>query len=307
MPLLFQTQGLRSLCQFSFLKRILPLDSSLFRSWRFLLWSCLVDFIMGKRRPFRWKTWELQLIQLGQLRNIKLAAQLDKEGRFNGSVWSSVSREKILGRGLCRCATYLKPNHQIGTGFNHLNHWKDYFEGEHLQSAYLLDLSVTTRITPFLGFQPAEADIAKHIMKTRGFGGLMIGYAGMQVPFWLWRYLIPWDIGNVGFPNFVVISWDIGIPTKKHDVVRIFQQKFIQVLDTLRNKMSPLNHQCCFGIAAKFSRCDNVCGRVASFWPWTSTRVGSGIPWEVWKLFCCFPTWNFVWKFNEHLENCRCF
>ena len=152
MPLLFQTQGLRSLCQFSFLKRILPLDSSLFRSWRFLLWSCLVDFIMGKRRPFRWKTWELQLIQLGQLRNIKLAAQLDKEGRFNGSVWSSVSREKILGRGLCRCATYLKPNHQIGTGFNHLNHWKDYFEGEHLQSAYLLDLSVTTRITPFLGF-----------------------------------------------------------------------------------------------------------------------------------------------------------
>lgn len=27
----------------------------------------------------------------------------------------------------------------------------------------------------------SEADIAKHIWKTRGFGGLMIGYAGMQV------------------------------------------------------------------------------------------------------------------------------
>ena len=26
----------------------------------------------------------------------------------------------------------------------------------------------------------AKADIAKHIWKTRGFGGLMIGYAGMQ-------------------------------------------------------------------------------------------------------------------------------
>merc|ERR1712032_1462705 len=31
-----------------------------------------------------------------------------------------------------------------------------------------------------------SADIAKHILKTRGFNGLMIGYAGMQVRQFLW-------------------------------------------------------------------------------------------------------------------------
>merc|ERR1719458_1519403 len=51
-----------------------------------------------------------EVLAISPLENIKLAAQLDKEGKFAGS-----------------------------------------------------------------------ADIAKHIMKTRGFGGLMIGYAGMQV------------------------------------------------------------------------------------------------------------------------------
>merc|ERR1719469_839846 len=51
-----------------------------------------------------------EVIAISPLENIKLAAQLDKDGRFKGS-----------------------------------------------------------------------ADIAKHILKTRGFGGLMIGYAGMQV------------------------------------------------------------------------------------------------------------------------------
>eukprot|EP00435_Cladocopium_sp_Y103_P025488 s2766_g6.t1 len=56
-----------------------------------------------------------EVLAISPLENIKLAAQLDKEGRFNGS-----------------------------------------------------------------------ADIAKHIMKTRGFGGLMIGYAGMQVRQCLW-------------------------------------------------------------------------------------------------------------------------
>ncbi|CAJ1395904.1 unnamed protein product [Effrenium voratum] len=56
-----------------------------------------------------------EVLAISPLENIKLAAQLDKEGRFNGS-----------------------------------------------------------------------ADIAKHIMKTRGFGGLMIGYAGMQVRQFLW-------------------------------------------------------------------------------------------------------------------------
>jgi len=56
-----------------------------------------------------------EVIAISPLENIKLAAQLDKEGRFSGS-----------------------------------------------------------------------ADIAKHIMRTRGFNGLMIGYAGMQVRQCLW-------------------------------------------------------------------------------------------------------------------------
>jgi len=56
-----------------------------------------------------------EVIAISPLENIKLAAQLDKDGRFSGS-----------------------------------------------------------------------ADIAKHIMKTRGFSGLMIGYAGMQVRQFLW-------------------------------------------------------------------------------------------------------------------------
>jgi len=56
-----------------------------------------------------------EVIAISPLENIKLAAQLDKEGRFSGS-----------------------------------------------------------------------ADIAKHILKTRGFGGLMIGFAGMQVRQFLW-------------------------------------------------------------------------------------------------------------------------
>merc|ERR1740120_93287 len=56
-----------------------------------------------------------EVIAISPLENIKLAAQLDKEGRFSGS-----------------------------------------------------------------------GDIAKHILKTRGFGGLMIGYAGMQVRQCLW-------------------------------------------------------------------------------------------------------------------------
>lgn len=56
-----------------------------------------------------------EVIAISPLENIKLAAQLDKDGRFKGS-----------------------------------------------------------------------ADIAKHILKTRGFGGLMIGYAGMQVRQCLW-------------------------------------------------------------------------------------------------------------------------
>jgi len=56
-----------------------------------------------------------EVIAISPLENIKLAAQLDKDGRFNGS-----------------------------------------------------------------------SDIARHIMKTRGFGGLMIGYAGMQVRQCLW-------------------------------------------------------------------------------------------------------------------------
>merc|ERR1712127_897633 len=56
-----------------------------------------------------------EVIAISPLENIKLAAQLDKEGRFKGS-----------------------------------------------------------------------SDITKHILKTRGFGGLMIGYAGMQVRQCLW-------------------------------------------------------------------------------------------------------------------------
>lgn len=56
-----------------------------------------------------------EVIAISPLENIKLAAQLDKEGKFAGS-----------------------------------------------------------------------ADIAKHIMRTRGFSGLMIGYAGMQVRQFLW-------------------------------------------------------------------------------------------------------------------------
>merc|ERR1719464_2630172 len=56
-----------------------------------------------------------EVIAISPLENIKLAAQLDKEGKFKGS-----------------------------------------------------------------------ADIAKHILRTRGFGGLMIGYAGMQVRQCLW-------------------------------------------------------------------------------------------------------------------------
>merc|ERR1711972_962002 len=56
-----------------------------------------------------------EVIAISPLENIKLAAQLDKEGKFKGS-----------------------------------------------------------------------ADIAKHILKTRGFSGLMTGYAGMQVRQCLW-------------------------------------------------------------------------------------------------------------------------
>merc|ERR1712232_1380918 len=56
-----------------------------------------------------------EVIAISPLENIKLAAQLDKDGKFKGS-----------------------------------------------------------------------ADIAKHILKTRGFSGLMIGYAGMQVRQCLW-------------------------------------------------------------------------------------------------------------------------
>merc|ERR1711879_799203 len=56
-----------------------------------------------------------EVLAISPLENIKLAAQLDKEGKFAGS-----------------------------------------------------------------------ADIAKHIMRTRGFGGLMIGYAGMQVRQCMW-------------------------------------------------------------------------------------------------------------------------
>ena len=135
-------------------KRILPLDSSLFRSWRFLLWSCLVDFIMGK-------TAAISLEDMGASVDSTWAAKEPSNWqrswtRKEGSTdlfEAQFSRERKFSVGGCAAVPHIwNQNHQIGTGFNHLNHWKDYFEGEHLQSAYLLDLSVTTRITPFLGF-----------------------------------------------------------------------------------------------------------------------------------------------------------
>merc|ERR1712060_993078 len=75
-----------------------------------------------------------EVIAISPLENIKLAAQLDKEGRFKGS-----------------------------------------------------------------------ADIAKHIMKTRGFGGLMIGFAGMQVRQMLWTggFFLTLDVYKGGVANVV--------------------------------------------------------------------------------------------------------
>jgi len=81
---------------------------------------------MHQRKWFRYFNWAVaefsavitdipEVIAISPLENIKLAAQLDKEGRFKGS-----------------------------------------------------------------------ADIARHILKTRGFSGLMTGYAGMQVRQCLW-------------------------------------------------------------------------------------------------------------------------
>jgi len=75
-----------------------------------------------------------EVIAISPLENIKLAAQLDKEGKFKGS-----------------------------------------------------------------------ADIAKHILKTRGFGGLMIGYAGMQVRQCLWTggFFLTLDVYKSGVASVV--------------------------------------------------------------------------------------------------------
>lgn len=75
-----------------------------------------------------------EVLLISPLENIKLAAQLDKEGKFKGS-----------------------------------------------------------------------ADIAKHILKTRGFGGLMIGYAGMQVRQCLWTggFFLTLDVYKAGIANVV--------------------------------------------------------------------------------------------------------
>merc|ERR1712127_961532 len=75
-----------------------------------------------------------EVIAISPLENIKLAAQLDKEGRFKGS-----------------------------------------------------------------------ADIARHILKTRGFGGLMIGYAGMQVRQCLWTggFFLTLDVYKGGVASLV--------------------------------------------------------------------------------------------------------
>merc|ERR1712151_510375 len=75
-----------------------------------------------------------EVFAISPLENIKLAAQLDKEGRFSGS-----------------------------------------------------------------------ADIAKHILKTRGFSGLMIGYAGMQVRQCLWTggFFLTLDVYKGGVANVV--------------------------------------------------------------------------------------------------------
>jgi len=75
-----------------------------------------------------------EVLAISPLENIKLAAQLDKEGKFKGS-----------------------------------------------------------------------ADIAKHIMKTRGFGGLMIGYAGMQVRQCLWTggFFLTLDVYKGAVANVV--------------------------------------------------------------------------------------------------------
>lgn len=75
-----------------------------------------------------------EVLAISPLENIKLAAQLDKEGRFNGS-----------------------------------------------------------------------ADIAKHIWRTRGFGGMMIGYAGMQVRQCLWTggFFLTLDVYKGAVSNVV--------------------------------------------------------------------------------------------------------
>merc|ERR1712066_511806 len=75
-----------------------------------------------------------EVIAISPLENIKLAAQLDKEGKFKGS-----------------------------------------------------------------------ADITKHIMKTRGFSGLMTGYAGMQVRQCLWTggFFLTLDVYKSGVTSLV--------------------------------------------------------------------------------------------------------
>jgi len=75
-----------------------------------------------------------EVFAISPLENIKLAAQLDKEGKFKGS-----------------------------------------------------------------------ADIAQHIMRTRGFGGLMIGYAGMQVRQFLWTggFFLTLDLYKQGVASVV--------------------------------------------------------------------------------------------------------
>merc|ERR1712045_541432 len=50
-----------------------------------------------------------------------------------------------------------------------------------------------------------SADIAKHILRTRGFGGLMIGYAGMQVRQCLWTggFFLSLDVYKGAVANLV--------------------------------------------------------------------------------------------------------
>ena len=223
MPLLFQTQGLRSLCQFSFLKRILPLDSILFRSWRFLLWSCLVD---GKMAAIS----ELQLIQLGQLRNIKLAAQLDKEGRFNGSVWSSVSRKKVniqqpltlwFSVGGCAAVPHIwnhlpKDRHRIHDMWSIVV--KTYVFWLFWGRTFAVHLTFWIYPSPpgFWDPNPLRLTLPSTSWKHEALEDWWSAMRVCRCHSRLWRYLIPWDIGNVGFPNFVVISWDIGIWKRKN-------------------------------------------------------------------------------------------